>query len=114
MRGMFMSQNVTPRKSSKRVTDKSLSQCIHSLISGHQVFALIAIGALLGYFVVLKFVRKVSADTTTPISIAAFGTPVTQNFDTLVSSGARTLAVNTPAGWGFSESGTNANTTYTA
>ena len=109
-----MSQNVTPRTSSKRVTDKSLSQRIHSLISGHQVFALIAIGALLGSFVVVKFVRKVSADTTTPISIAAFGTPVTQNFDTLVSSGAGTLAANTPAGWGFSESGTNANTTYTA
>jgi DNA/RNA endonuclease G (NUC1) len=48
------------------------------------------------------------------VSISSFGSAVTQNFDTLVQSGTGTLAANTPAGWGFSESGSNANTTYTA
>jgi DNA/RNA endonuclease G (NUC1) len=56
----------------------------------------------------------VSADTTTPVSISTFGSAVTQDFNSLVSSGTGTLAANTPAGWGFSESGTNANTIYTA
>lgn len=45
------------------------------------------------------------------VSLASFGTPVTENFDTLASSGTSSVV---PAGWYFSESGTNANTTYTA
>src|SRR6476659_296365 len=60
---------------------------------------------------ILGFNRKVSADTSTPISISSFNTAVTQNFDTLASTG---TSSTTPAGWGFAESGTNANTTYTA
>src|ERR1051325_9644669 len=74
---------------------------------------------LLVSFVVLSFIsililgfnRNVSADTSTPISISSFNTAVTQNFDTLASTG---TSSTTPAGWGFAESGTNANTTYTA
>src|SRR5258707_143729 len=38
-------------------------------------------------------------------------TPYTQNFDTLASSGTSSTV---PAGWAFAETGTNANTTYTA
>lgn len=49
-----------------------------------------------------------SADTATPFSISSFGTFV-QDFDTLASAGTST---STPAGWGFAESGSNANTTY--
>ncbi|HZS05307.1 MAG TPA: hypothetical protein VFD58_10775 [Blastocatellia bacterium] len=45
------------------------------------------------------------------ISLTTLGTAYTQNFDTLASSGTSSAV---PAGWAFSESGTNANTTYTA
>jgi hypothetical protein len=45
------------------------------------------------------------------ISIANFATPYTQNFDTLANTGTSSTV---PAGWAFSESGTGANTTYTA
>src|ERR1044071_9431730 len=82
--------------------------------SRRNLFLLIAIAGLRGSLTLLKFSRPASADTTTAVSISSFGTPVTQNFDSLVSSGTGTLAANTPAGWGFSESSTNANTTYTA
>src|SRR6185503_9449289 len=82
--------------------------------SRRNLFLLIAIAGLFGSLTLLKFSQPASADTTTPVSISTLGTPVTQNFDSLVSSGTGTLAANTPAGWGFSESGTNANTTYTA
>jgi DNA/RNA endonuclease G (NUC1) len=63
---------------------------------------------------VFTFTPAVKADTSTPVSITAFGMAVTQNFNTLVLSSAGTLSANTPTGWGFSESGTNANTSYTA
>src|SRR5262245_8320934 len=78
------------------------------------LLGLIVLGALLGSLVLLRLVRRVSADTTTPVSIPTLGSGVTQDFNTLVLSGTGTLAANTPAGWGFSESGTNGNTTYTA
>ena len=45
------------------------------------------------------------------ISLAAVGTPYTQNFDTLASSGPSSML---PVGWDFAESGASANTTYTA
>jgi hypothetical protein len=53
----------------------------------------------------------VRADTSTPVSISSLGTALTENFDTLAISG---TAVTTPQGWGFAETGTNANTIYTA
>jgi hypothetical protein len=43
------------------------------------------------------------------ISIVAVGVPVTEDFNTLASSGTSSA---TPAGWVFLETGTNANTTY--
>ncbi len=46
-----------------------------------------------------------------PVSLTSTGTPHTESFDTLASSGTSSV---TPAGWAFVESGTNANTTYTA
>lgn len=57
---------------------------------------------------------SVSAGTTTltsSISLTALGTAVTENFDTLASTG---TATGTPPGWYFSESGTGANTSLTA
>lgn len=45
-----------------------------------------------------------------PISLS-FGTPYTQNFNTLAASGTSSVV---PAGWAFLEAGTNANTTYAA
>jgi DNA/RNA endonuclease G (NUC1) len=78
------------------------------------LLTLTVIAALLSAGFIFKLIPSAFADTSTPVSIASFGTAVTQNFDTLVSSGTGTLAANTPAGWGFSESSTNANTTYTA
>ena len=45
------------------------------------------------------------------VSIPSLGSPVTQNFDTLASSG---TASAVPTGWVFAEAGTNANATYTA
>ncbi|HKZ84769.1 MAG TPA: ExeM/NucH family extracellular endonuclease [Anaerolineae bacterium] len=45
------------------------------------------------------------------ISLTTLGSPYTQDFNTLASSG---TSSTTPLGWAFSETGTNANTTYTA
>lgn len=46
------------------------------------------------------------------VSLTSFSTAYTQNFDTLASTGDTNTTV--PEGWAFSESGTNANTTYRA
>lgn len=46
------------------------------------------------------------------VSLTTFDTAYTQDFNTLASSG--TANVTVPAGWEFSESGTNGNTTYRA
>jgi DNA/RNA endonuclease G (NUC1) len=53
---------------------------------------------------------NLGADTSVPFSIGSFGTFV-EDFDTLASAG---TSPNTPTGWGFAETGTNANGTYTA
>jgi hypothetical protein len=45
------------------------------------------------------------------VSIPSLGVPVSENFDTLASSGTSSTL---PAGWAFAESGANANATYTA
>ena len=45
------------------------------------------------------------------ISLTALDTPYAQDFDTLALTGTSSVV---PAGWLFSESGTNANATYTA
>ncbi len=46
------------------------------------------------------------------VSLTALGSAYTQDFNTLASTGTANTAV--PTGWEFSESGTNANTTYRA
>lgn len=56
----------------------------------------------------IKVAPARAADT---ISLAVPGVAYTQNFDTLANSG---TSSTTPNGWYFSESGTNANNTYTA
>lgn len=48
------------------------------------------------------------------VSLTTINAAYTQNFNTLVNTGTGTLAANVPTGWLFSESGTGANTTYTA
>ena len=45
------------------------------------------------------------------VSLTTVGTPVVQDFNTLVATGTSSTV---PTGWGFAETGTNANTTYTA
>jgi hypothetical protein len=45
------------------------------------------------------------------VSVTSLGTTYTENFDTLAASGTSTAL---PSGWAFVESGTNANTVYTA
>ncbi len=51
------------------------------------------------------------AGAQTCVSLTTLGSAVAQNFDTLASSGTSSAL---PSGWYMSESGTNANTTYTA
>lgn len=46
-----------------------------------------------------------------PVSLTTPGSAATENFDTLAPTGTSTVL---PPGWSFLESGTNANTTYTA
>jgi predicted extracellular nuclease len=55
--------------------------------------------------------RVTSAASGTPVSLTSVGTPYTQDFNTLASTGTSSTV---PTGWAFSESGTAANTTYTA
>ena len=49
------------------------------------------------------------AQVSSPVSLTATGTASTQNFDTLASTGTSSA---TPAGYGFAESGSNADTNY--
>lgn len=53
-----------------------------------------------------------SAQAAGSISLIAFGTAYSQDFDTLASTGTANSTV--PTGWDFYETGTNANTTYRA
>ena len=53
----------------------------------------------------------VSADTSTPIIITTVGSALSEDFNSLAAAGTSSV---TPAGWGFVETGTNTNTTYTA
>jgi len=67
-------------------------------------------------FALLLLVVAVSAlgllaSTDDPVIVTAFGVAIPQNFDTLASTGPASI---TPVGWGFAETGTNNNTTYSA
>jgi hypothetical protein len=48
------------------------------------------------------------------VSLGVINAPYTQNFDSLASSGLTNEMSTLPLGWAFSETGTNANTTYAA
>jgi uncharacterized protein len=69
------------------------------------------IALLLAAVVILKHQALVSAASITARSIPALDTPLTENFDTLATTGTSSTL---PDGWELAESGTNANTTYTA
>lgn len=84
----------------------------NSIVSVRRQF----ISMLLGTFILLQQILIISptvsfAAIPPSVSLTNLGTAYTQNFDTLANSG--TSAV-TPDGWGFIETGTNANTSYTA
>ena len=94
-----------------RLLITSVSRRCKSLTLRRQLLTMALTAFFLSQPLVLKLITRVSADTSTPVSITAFGASVTENFDSLASSG---TSSTTPTGWGFSESGTNANTIYTA
>ena len=71
-----------------------------------KVFSLITILALM-----LMAVPMQSAQAAGTVSLTTFGSTYTQDFNTLASSGTSSTV---PTGWEFSESGTSANTIYTA
>src|SRR5688500_9527643 len=48
------------------------------------------------------------------VNLGVINAPYTQNFDSLASSGLTNEMSTLPHGWAFSETGTNANTTYAA
>ena len=70
--------------------------------------AAVSAAVLLASLAALQIAR---AQAGSPASLLALDTPYTQNFNTLASTGTSSVL---PAGWEFVESGTNANTTYTA
>ncbi len=113
--------------SKKHMTSgKTAFACVKQILAVRQSAAAMIIGAL--FFQSILFVLPGAAQTLrrggdprdgatavagvdTPISLTMFGTAATENFDTLATTG---TSATTPAGWGFVESGANANTTYTA
>jgi predicted extracellular nuclease len=56
-------------------------------------------------------VRSLPLQAAGTVSLTALGSAYTQDFNTLASSGTSSVV---PAGWDFSETGTNANTSYAA
>src|SRR5262249_39141393 len=71
-----------------------------------KVFSLITISALM-----LMALPVQSAGAAGSVSLTTLGSAYTENFDTLANTG---TSSTTPNGWAFLETGTNANTTYTA
>lgn len=85
-----------------------VGQYFNRLLSASVIATLLTTGIL---FLPAHFQTRILADTSTPVSLTALGTVYTQDFDSLASTGTSTA---TPTGWGFVESGTNANAIYTA
>jgi predicted extracellular nuclease len=73
----------------------------------NKVFSVMTILALM-----LMALPMGSAQAAGTVSLTTLGSPYNQDFDTLANSGTANTTV--PTGWEFSESGTNANTTYRA
>ena len=72
-----------------------------------KVFSVITILALM-----LMALPMQSAGAAGTVSLTTLGSAYTEDFNTLASSGTANTTI--PNGWEFSESGTNANTTYRA
>ncbi len=70
---------------------------------------LVAIAMVVG--LMPSMLRAQPAQAAGSISLTTLGTPYTQDFNTLASSGTSSTV---PTGWDFAEIGTNANITYTA
>ncbi len=66
---------------------------------------------LLLFFSLAGFIRLSTTRAASGISLTSLGTAYTQNFTALATSGASDIV---PSGWSFSETGANANATYTA
>ncbi len=81
-----------------------------ALIRRHLLVSAV-VALLLGAPFIFLIIPRAFADTSTPVSIAAFGVPASENFNTLASTGASST---TPTGFGFVEALANANATYTA
>ena len=79
--------NATRPASRIRLLIASLSVGRTSPPTVRVLLTLTVLAALLGLALIFKLIPSAFADTSTPVSIASFGTAVTQNFDTLVSSG---------------------------
>jgi hypothetical protein len=72
---------------------------------------LLCFGRKLAAIAVAAFLGSTAVPASAQVSLPALGVPVSENFDTLASSGTSSAV---PAGWAFAETGTNANGLYTA
>ena len=76
-----------------------------------QFFSFVIVAVLVLQHLLIISPMTAKAAIGTPVSINALDTSLTQNFNSLAGSG--TSGSTTPDGWDFTETGTNANTTYT-
>src|SRR5689334_11439800 len=96
-----IARNSSIRYPSKGVPFMNSKRSRHGLTRTRVLVALLAIlFAATTLIHQMYFARRASADTTSAVSISSLGTAVTQDFNSLVSSGTGTLAANTPTGWG--------------
>jgi hypothetical protein len=72
------------------------------------------VGRLAGIWVGIALATAPAANAQVPIEVTAANTTITQNFNTLATSGLSNPNTTLPAGWGFVEAGSAANTTYAA
>lgn len=61
-----------------------------------------------------EIISREPDSTQSTVSVTAFGTALTQDFNTLASSGTSNADTTLPSGWYFVETGGQANTTYAA
>src|SRR5689334_9450249 len=83
---------------------------MHNTMWSRKSFHALAVLVILFSISTIWFLKSASASGT-PISLTTPNVAYTQDFNTLASTGTSSTV---PSGWLFSESGTNANTTYTA
>ncbi|HEY0377659.1 MAG TPA: hypothetical protein VGC87_12110 [Pyrinomonadaceae bacterium] len=93
---------------------KKTSPRTSSALAYRRTFLALALLSLL-VIQLLQLVPRFSetAHAAGSVSLSALGVTVTENFNTLINGANDTLSsAGVPPGWDFSESGTNANTTY--